>query len=94
MGSPTPGAAKLREYINRHHPAPGGGDGSITAFCRAHGLDRVHVSRVLSAQRTRINADLIRNLHAATQGEVPWWSWTTNGEAPADVVRGAQPDVG
>lgn len=89
MGSPTPGAAKLRDYIDRHHPVPGGGEGSIAAFCRAHGFDRVHLSRILSGQRTRINADLIRDLHAATRGEVPWWSWTTDGAAPE--VRPSHP---
>lgn len=74
-GTP-PGAARLQAYIAQKY------EGNVSAFCRAHGLDRVHIVLVLKGRRTRINANLIRDLHRASNGDVPWWSWTTDGVAP------------
>lgn len=83
MNNPRPaplGAKLLRDHIDRLH------EGNVSAFCRSHNLDRVHILRVLSGERSRINPDLVRDLDQATKGAVPWWSWTTDGRAPERPV--------
>lgn len=81
------GAALLREYIDTHHGK------SIQAFCKAHGMDRVHVQRVLSGELgKRVTVNFALNIADATGGAVPIDAWDTRvdiTESAASAARAA-----
>lgn len=72
-----PGVERFREYLRRHSL-------SVQEFCEQNkhpALERTKVVRVLNGDRTRIGVDFARAIHEATRAEVPWWSWTAEGDS-------------
>ena len=66
---PVLGSLKLAAYIHARHS-------SITAFCDAHGLDRVQVQRLVNGDRCkRVTVIMAHLIHKATSGAVTYADW-------------------
>lgn len=75
------GARLLREHLDRTEQ-------SVAAFCRAHGLDRIQVLRVLKGQYgKRVSVDFARAIERATNNEIAWHAWLQEPDSSARTAE-------
>ncbi len=58
---------------------------SITRFAARAGLDRVRLQRLLKGKPVRVSVEWALAIQEASDGDVPWNSWTQHDEAEKEA---------